>query len=101
MGALPPAADGGRERPRWVESSGSIAVPRTAAIGAKGSSDTWPGEVGSQTERLRDWHIVDQPRPAEMHGGEHAGWGADGVSDRRQGFGIADFEIFDAKAGLP
>jgi hypothetical protein len=80
---------------------GLIALPRMTLVGAKGSSNTRPGEVGSQTERLRDWHIVDQPRPAEVHGGEYAGWGADGARDRRQDFGVADFEIFDDKTGLP
>jgi hypothetical protein len=44
-----------------------------------GSFDAEPEMAGRRPRQrhcgwaLHDWHIVDQPRPAEVRGGEHAG----------------------------
>lgn len=83
-----------------AEHRSRIASTANGRFRREGAVGHLAGEVGSQTERLRDWHIVDQPCPADVHGGKYPRWGADGARDRRQGFGVADFQIFDSEAGL-
>ena len=51
------------------------------------------------TNTLRHRNIVDQPRAAELNGGEYAGRGGDRARNRRKGLALVDFEIFDGEAG--